>query len=141
LLLGFFVAYLGILLWVVPRRVPVLSDPLIDAALTAQPTRPPLPRLVVVDRSPQDTQYCVKPGDTVLLRIEPTPDPTKPAYLVDDLWTGIHLEQRSWWEWQFKVEGKKPGDYFVLMLYEVNEKGERGYGISRATFSVQEGCK
>jgi hypothetical protein len=141
--LGLVAAYVLLLAWVVPKRVPVLSEPLIDAALTAQPTPtavPPLPRLVVSKKIIQNTQFCVEPGERVYLRIEPTPDPAKIKYFVDDLGTANDLE-RSDSELDFTVEDKKPGDLITLILYEVDERGALGRPLSDARFSVQEVCK
>jgi hypothetical protein len=143
LFLGLLVAYAAILLWVIPKHVVVLSDPLIDAALTAQPTptaQPPLPRLVIVDKYPQNTQYCVQPGEKVYLRIEPTPDPTKTNYKVDALGTMEITKGRDSGMF-FTIEGKKAGDPITLILYEVNSEGVIGRPISDARFSVQEVCK
>lgn len=116
-------AYFVLMLWAIPKHVPILSDPLIEAALTAVPTPTPAPTptpvsRVVVDKRPQSAYYCVYPGEKgINVRVDPTPSAPVSNYR----WyiAGATLTEVAYWNRWFDVdEEMKPGENILVSVCE-----------------------
>jgi hypothetical protein len=137
--LGLFLAYLIMLFVVIPRRVPVLADPMIEAALTAQPAPTVVPSLVV--RNPSGgggsvRYYCVVRGQDrpVTVRIEPIPAGVSEAEYSWEV-AGATLTKAFDWERDLEIgEDKEIGDLITVNVCRGN------VCLRPVTFQVQEVC-